>query len=293
MDSPDRPRRRWIWRWVRITVGVYLGICLVFVFLESRLLYPGAFNHTLPEVSLNAFVPGQPVVGEVLDAPVPATGGGTITGRILTPPAAAGAVLCLHGNGIRAFEMDGWIHRLAAASGSTVLIAEYRGFDQTDLTPTEASTIDDAHDALRFLAKATGVPAGEIVVYGRSLGGGVAGGLVARAAAGGVEIRSVVLDSTFDSAVDVGAAKFPWLPVRLLMRNRYDNVAALSDFRGRLVQLHGTRDSVIPYANGVRLFESVPATDKRLITLEGKDHLEAVPDATLTEVFDWLRRPAP
>ena len=160
------------------------------------------------------------------------------------------------------------------------------------ITPTEATTIQDAWDALQFLSEQTGVPPSDVLVYGRSLGGGVAGGLVALAAQRGVAIRRVVLDSTFDSAVDVGASKFPFIPVRWLMRNRYDNVAALSAFDGRLVQLHGTADNVIPYPNAVRLFESVPTGDKRLFTLEGKGHLETVPEATLKEVFDWMDRSA-
>jgi fermentation-respiration switch protein FrsA (DUF1100 family) len=128
------------------------------------------------------------------------------------------------------------------------------------------------------------VRADEIILYGRSLGGGCA---VALAADGGA--RALVLERTFDRLVDVAAAQYPVIPVQLLMRNRYDSLDRLPRYRGPLIQLHGTRDQLIPIDRGKRLFAAARSSRKHFIAVPGLGHNEQLPMDSLVELAECVK----
>ncbi len=86
-----------------------------------------------------------------------------------------------------------------------------------------------------------------IVLWGRSIGGAIAVQLAADPGA-----RGLILERTFTSLPDVAAYHYPWLPVRWLMRNRFDSLARIGVYRGPLLQSHGTADEVVPFEQGQR-----------------------------------------
>jgi fermentation-respiration switch protein FrsA (DUF1100 family) len=174
-------------------------------------------------------------------------------------------VLVSHGNG---GNLSGRIELLRALSrmGASTLIYDYRGYGRSAGSPTGRGIIEDGRAALRWLSDRAGVPPGELVQFGESLGGAVAVQLASESGA-----RGLVLENTFSSLVDVGAYHYPWLPVRLLLSARLDSESAIRRYRGPLLQSHGDRDSVVPYELGRRLFEA--ANDpKELITVRGGEH---------------------
>lgn len=107
---------------------------------------------------------------------------------------------------------------------------------------------------------------------GRSLGGAVA---VELAATGGT--RGLILERTFTSIPEVAATIYWWLPVRWLMRNRFDSRTRIQNYHGPLLLSHGTADSVVPFAQGKRLFESCPSPRKRLVVLHDAEHNDPDP----------------
>ena len=123
----------------------------------------------------------------------------------------------------------------------------------------------------------------DIVVLGESLGGAVA---VDLAAADGA--RALVLESTFTSVPDVGAAHLPWLPVKLLVRTRLDALAKIGNYHGRLLQSHGDVDTVIPYDLGVKLYQAANEP-KQFITFRGIDHNDLRPPDYYDKLARFLR----
>lgn len=168
-------------------------------------------------------------------------------------PAAApvqGSVLLFHGNaGNIADRLDYAVmfHRL----GYGTLLPDYRGYGESSGEPSEAGTYRDAAAAWSWLTHTRGIPPADIVVFGESLGGGVATWLAARD-----KPRAVVLASTFTAVPDLGAEIYPWLPVRLISRIHYDNLSNMARIEAPVLVAHSATDELIPYAHGRRLYDA-------------------------------------
>ena len=137
--------------------------------------------------------------------------------------------------------------RALAGDGYGLVALSYRGYGGSTGSPSEAGLIADAQAAYAFAAAR--VPAQRIVVFGESLGTGVAVALAATQRIGGL-----VLQAPFTSAVDVGARVYWFLPVRLLMKDPFRSDARIGKVTVPLLVLHGERDQVVPIALGERLF---------------------------------------
>lgn len=292
--QPNTPPARTVWQQIRsvtITVAVaYVVICLAMVLMETRLVFPGAYLDPTPPFDALRFTPANPITGRITTLDYTAEDQMKLQGRLLVRGDADRVILFLHGNEIRAMEMDDWTARLSESMNATVLTAEYRGFQGEDFTPTESTCIADAQSALDTLSEITNVPHEQITIYSRSLGGGIAGGLVERMQERGIPPHSLVLDRTFDSTVSVGADRFVWLPVRWLMRNRFDTASRLKDFKGCVVQIHGTPDRIVPMKNGKQLFDSLNTPYKSWIEVPDMYHNDRISRATLDRAIEELRR---
>ncbi len=99
--------------------------------------------------------------------------------------------------------------------------------------------------------------------------------------------RGLILENTFTSIPDVAAYHFPWLPVRLLMRTRFDSINKIGTYHGPLLQMHGDADQIVPYALGKRLFEQANEP-KRLVTVDGGDHNDPPSAASLAAIDAFL-----
>lgn len=156
-------------------------------------------------------------------------------------------VLYLHGNaghiGDRMLKARPFLN-----AGVGLLLLSYRGYGGNSGRLDEAGLIEDARSALAWLV-GRGVPSGRIAVYGESLGCGPAVALAAETPVG-----AVILEAPFSSIADVAAYHFPWLPVRWLVRDRFESAARIGQVRAPILILHGTADETIPIALGRRLF---------------------------------------
>ena len=115
---------------------------------------------------------------------------------------------------------------------------------------------------------------------GRSLGGGVAVDLARDGA------RALVVESSFTSLPDVAATLFPFLPVRYVMRTRFNSLGAIADYRNPLFISHGDADELVPFAMGRTLYDAAGSTQKRFYTVPGGYHNDPQPD----EFYDELGR---
>jgi uncharacterized protein len=171
-------------------------------------------------------------------------------------------VLFFHGN---AGEIGDRAARFAAyrAAGLGVLFVSYRGYGGSTGSPTEPGLVLDALAAYDWLAR-RGLRDSDIAVVGESLGTGVAVQLATRR-----NISALALEAPFASALDIAAKLYPWLPVSLLMKDKFDSLSVIREIHVPLLVIHGDRDELIPVEEGKRLFAAANEPKKMIVVVGG------------------------
>jgi fermentation-respiration switch protein FrsA (DUF1100 family) len=221
------------------------------------------------------------------DAWFTAADGTKLHGWYVPHPNPRAVVLYCHGNGEYVAHLANRLKILHDRIGITVFAWDYRGYGRSAGKPHEVNLIADGREALRWLANKTGLDPSDVVLLGRSLGGAVAVALAAE-----FEVRGLVLDRTFSELTDAAAHNYPWLPVRLVMKNRFSSIERIKNYHGPLLQAHGTNDSIVPYVLGKKLFDAAPSKHKKFLTVEDGDHSGPLPEFcydALIEFLDSLR----
>jgi fermentation-respiration switch protein FrsA (DUF1100 family) len=192
-------------------------------------------------------------------------------------------VVYCHGNGEHVADQANLVFRLQSHLAATIFVFDYRGYGRSRGKPAERGCIADGIAAQRWLAEREGVETADVTVIGRSIGGGVA---VAMAAEQGA--RALVLENTFSKMTDAAAALYPWLPVRLVMKNRYNSLRRIKDFHGPLFQCHGTADEIVPFKLGKRLHEAAPSRVKQFYEVANGGHNDTPPPAYYAALRQFL-----
>jgi hypothetical protein len=164
------------------------------------------------------------------------------------PRAGRKTLLYMHGNAGDLADRR-WRFHTFRKEGWGVLAVSWRGYSGSTGRPSEAAIVADAQLAYDALI-ARWTRAEDIVLYGESLGSGAAVQIAARNQVGGV-----VLDAPYTSTVDVAALRFPYLPVRWAMFDRFESTAHIGRVRAPLLVVHGVLDRVIPIEQGRALYE--------------------------------------
>ena len=133
------------------------------------------------------------------------------------------------------------------SDGTGLVALSYRGYAGSSGRPSEKGLLQDAAAAYAFASAL--YPASKIVLWGFSLGSGVAVALAADRQAGGV-----ILEAPYSSIADVAAAAFPFLPVRYFLKDPFHSDQRIAKVKVPLLIMHGVRDATIPIALGERLF---------------------------------------
>ena len=234
----------------------YLGLVLVLYFAQSGML----FLPDLPEREVRATPAAIGLAFESLS--LETEDGETLDGWYIPAKNPRGTLLFFHGNaGNISHRLDSIaiFHRL----GLDVLIFDYRGYGRSTGKPSEQGTYRDAEAVWRYLVEQRGIPASEILLFGRSLGGAVATWLATQ-----VEPAGLMVESTFSSVPDMGAELYPWLPVRWLSRLKYNSAALTGEVRAPVLVIHSAQDEIIPYHHGRTLFEAA-VEPKEMLEISG------------------------
>lgn len=203
-------------------------------------------------------------------------------------PASSGTasftVIVFNGNGGH----RGMRAPLAAAlaeRGVSSFLFDYRGFGANAGTPSEAGLTRDAKAALAHVASRPDVDSSRLVYFGESLGAAVALRLATEHPP-----LALVLRSPFTSLADIGRHHYPFLPVRLLLRDRYPSNDIVARLACPVLVIAGERDSIVPSIQSERLYAAAPQP-KRMVTIAGADHndeeLLAGP-RVISEVLDFV-----
>jgi fermentation-respiration switch protein FrsA (DUF1100 family) len=217
---------------------------------------------------------------------IPTADGERLVGWWRPPRPGAGVVLYLHGNAGNLADRAGRLEELAF-TGLGVLGIDYRGYGGSTGSPSEEGLAQDAEAAYAWLRQSA--PGAPVALFGESLGTGVAVRL-----ADEQPVAGLVLDSPYASIVRLGERSAPWLPVRWLMRERYDSEARIDGVDAPLLIIHCGVDRQIPVAEGRRLFEAAEEP-KEMIVLPGCGHIDtwqgAARQRALSALQAWTAQP--
>lgn len=178
------------------------------------------------------------------------------------------AVLVAPGNGGNREGRAGLAEELSRR-GLAVLLMDYRGYGGNPGSPTEQGLASDAFAASEAL-QALGYPPERTIYYGESLGTGVVAALQLQRPPAGMVLRS-----PFTELAEVGAHHYPFLPVRLLLRDRFRVMEHLASSKVPVVVIYGDEDTVVPSALSAKVADAVPALAERIV-IPGADHNDPV-----------------
>lgn len=169
-----------------------------------------------------------------------------------------GTILVFHGNGGLALHRGHYADALVPR-GYRVLLVEYPVYGARPGKLGEEAFVSDAVETLSLAQRAFGDP---ILVYGESLGAGVAAAAVARA---GVSVAGVAMITPWTTLPDIAQDAFWFLPARYMVRDRYDNIANLNQWGGPVAVVIAARDEIIPAQHGERLYEALTTVKRRWV----------------------------
>ncbi len=253
--SPSWMRR--LSRLIAISAVLYMSLLGLLMLFEETLIFPA------PRYPKGDWTPERWNQEEVYFT---ADDGVQLHGWYVTPPQPRAQVLFCHGNGENVAYLGPYLAYLRDELNIAVFAFDYRGYGRSEGRPNEVGIISDGMAAQAWLANRAGLAPSDVVLWGRSLGGGVAVELAARNGA-----RGLILERTFTSLPDVAAIHYPWAPVRRLMRTRLDSLSRINEYRGPLLQSHGTADTLVPYSIARRLFDAYQGP-KDFLAVEGQGH---------------------
>jgi alpha-beta hydrolase superfamily lysophospholipase len=186
-------------------------------------------------------------------------------GLVAQPPGdARGTVIVFHGNAGHAGHRAYYAEALAGL-GLRVILAEYPGYGPRGGEMGEAHLVDDAEQGIVQAHRAHGAP---LLVIGESLGAGVAAAAAARQRD---KVAGLLLITPWDRLESVAGYHYPWLPVKWLLRDRYDSAAHLASFGRPVLVAVAERDSIVPARFGRALYDAL-AEPKRLVVIEASGH---------------------
>ncbi len=271
-------------RLVVIILLTYIGVSVIIGLLQRHLIYfpTREYGATPADVGL-----------EFEDLTLMTDDGVSIAAWYVPHPEPKGSLIFCHGN---AGNMSDRLHsiKLLHGMGVNVLVFDYRGFGRSEGRPSEQGTYNDAVAVWKYLVDTRAESPGRVILFGRSLGGAVAVELALRVESGAIAtppdggqpargaisepekagspsgkmIGGLAVESTFTSLLDIGRLHYPLLPVRWLLTYRYESIAKVSRIGCPKCFFHGKDDTLIPFENGLKLFEAA-AEPKRFIETRG------------------------
>jgi fermentation-respiration switch protein FrsA (DUF1100 family) len=264
---------RVLMRLVLVPVIAYLAVLACLYFFQRQLLY-------FPD-------PSRPQLGVLAQLGVREVQLTTADGLSLLSwylPARPGrpAILYFHGNGGNIGHRADWVQRFAR-EGYGVLMLEYRGYGGNPGKPTEAGFYQDALAAYNFLGH-EGIAAARVVLYGESLGSGVAVYLAASRHVGGL-----ILESPYTSVAAVAQYHYPYVPAALLVWDRFDARSRISQVKAPILILRGGRDAIVPGRFSQALFDAAPEPKEAWLAPEA-GHEELAGFGAIDAVVAFIER---
>jgi hypothetical protein len=255
----------------------YVGLVAMLLFFENKLVYH-------PCTAATQWLPAPS--RDIQDVDLTCTDGTRVHAWYCPCPSSDEALLYCHGNAGNLSHRGASIVKLRELLMVSVLIVDYPGYGKSDGSPSEQGCYQAVDAAYAWLTDEKKIVPKKILLYGASLGGGVITDLASRK-----DHRALVLIKTFTSLPDVASELYWWLPVpkHALMRNRFDSLSKISSCHRPVFIAHGTRDELIPYAHGERLYQAANEP-KRFLPITGGGHNDPLPEEFFISLKDFLQK---
>ena len=267
----------------RCLINYYLLICVALFLMQNSLLFPRWIAGSVfskEEAAQRALGDGlEPWNHSAPDATSPQ---GYVRADFSTW-ARRGTVVVFHGNAGCAFDRGYYVEAFARRGFRTFLY-EYPGYGGRPGRPSAASIVDDAQKLITSLGRSG---YGPIYVWGESVGSGVAAAVCQNPT---LPVHGLALLTPWDSLTHAAAAHYPFVPVSLLLWDKYDSVANLEHFGHPVCVICSTKDAILPLPLGLNLFAHL-SEPKKLILQEGYGHNDwpSTPDLTWwDEALDFI-----
>ncbi len=284
--SPCRPPRLTWWkRWLLLLTVPYLGAIIMLAAFQRSLIYHPFAAKSLP-ANQSGFGTGRThdVTARTEDNLdlrgwlILAKGHVASTDDQFNAELAKGRPVVLYFGGNAANRTYRLLEvQVLTEAGADVLIFDYRGYGESPGEPSEEGLARDARAVWRFATELKKIESRRILLYGESLGGGVAVRLASELSLNKTPPAGMILRSTFSSLTDAASSHFPFIPVRWLLIDRFPSDHRICDVTCPLLQLHGRRDTIVPIRLGQKLFAAAPDKSasgiaKNFIELPQADH---------------------
>ena len=165
--------------------------------------------------------------------------------------------------------------------GQDLLLLSWRGFSGNKGKPSELGLYKDANSAVKWL-NTKGIGDKNIILYGESLGTGVAVEIASKN-----NFNSIILESPFTSIENSAKIYYPYLPVKFLLKDRYDSISKIGMINTPILIMHGEKDDVIPISMGKELFEKANSPKHSYFTSED-DHMMEFNPSLLNEIKSFI-----
>jgi len=262
----------WLFRWARNLLVLYVVIVIVMLFLERSLVYQ---SQTAAEQWEE---PPDPAIEEVTFP----SGDDQIHAWYLPRAGSNEVLLICHGSGGNLSYRGKSLLRFREALGCSVMIFDYPGYGKSTGKPSEEGCYASAEAALKFLAEVKKVPVERVIIYGESLGGGIATEIAQRHL-----MRALVLLKTFTALPDVGQRQYRWLPVKWIMRNRFDSITKIGSVKSPVFVSGAIQDELVPFEMSKQLYDAAPSPKEFFAISEG-GHNERVDDEFMARLKAFL-----
>lgn len=259
-------------KWILFGIGIYLFL-LLFIYVDQRnFIYLPRSGDVRPErwgLSQVKWVHIKTQDGLTLNA-------------WFSPPKSAKTptILYLHGNaahiGYRVDRVRSYVQ-----AGYGLLLLSYRGYGGSEGSPTELGLYQDARASIDFL-KSKGIHTQCLVLFGESLGAGVAVQMGTE-----FDVGAIILQSSYSSLVDLGKKHYPIFPVSLLLKDRFESIHKIQKIQTPLLFLHGQQDDIVPISYGRKLYLAANPP-KEMKIYAGAGH-NTMPDVS-SDVVAFLKK---
>jgi len=185
-------------------------------------------------------------------------------------------ILYLHGN---AGSLENRIYKINQFNNMNInfLLIAWRGFSGNAGKPTEQGLYQDARSAVKWLIN-EGAIEENIVIYGESLGTGVATEI-----AQNKNFAGVILESPFTSMIDLGQKHYPIFPVKFLLKDKYESEKKIKNLRSPILVIHGKKDKIVPFYMGEKIYDIANNPKFKYFT-EVDDHMMNYDDKLINKI---------
>ncbi len=191
-------------------------------------------------------------------------------------------LLIFHGN---AGDLSNRIYKLNELNKLklNILLISWRGFSGNNGSPTEKNLYKDAEAAIKWLNQRK-ITNNQIILYGESLGTGVAVEMAKKN-----NFNSIILESPFTSIENSAKIYYPYLPVKLLLKDRYDSINKIQKIKSPILIMHGKKDDVVPFSMGKELFDKANDPKHSYFT-SIDDHMMEFNSELLKEIKNFIEK---